>query len=248
MRRRLSCIAAILAACSGTGTNRDRPPLEQPADAGGDVASLPAGSCYSTSDCAIGKFCDWRGAGACGADQRTGSCVSLGPAFCSDLGFWVCGCDGNTYTNECHSAGSGVAVAYGGPCRAPGTRVACQTSDDCPFDAEFPQYCVDDPTDDCDPATTACPGVCAHGTYVCSATLPCLSQTQIGLQESPGTEACVAVTPGSITDPSLPGRCIYTTRQKCTSPADCGTGELCVPELGCDPATTTSCPSDCVRP
>ncbi|HEV7556964.1 MAG TPA: hypothetical protein VGO00_15970, partial [Kofleriaceae bacterium] len=136
-------------------------------------------------------------------------------------------------------------VAYGGNCRAPGVRVSCQTSDDCPFDAEFPQYCVDDPSDACDPATSACPGVCVHGTYVCSATQPCLSATQKGIEESPGTEACMTVKPG-VSD-ILAGRCIYTTRQTCAQQSDCGTGELCMPELGCDP-TTTSCPSNCVRP
>jgi hypothetical protein len=239
--QRLLCIA-IVTACSG---GHDAPPSEPVVDATVDVGSLPEGACLASSDCSTTKFCDWPGNSACGAG--VGACVPLGPSLCPNLGYWVCGCDGHTYTNECHSATVAVAVAYGGPCRAPGAKVACQVSDDCPFDPEFPQYCVDDPTDDCDSAVSACPGVCVHGTYVCGPSLPCLSETQLGLEESPGTEVCMTVTPGSNTDPNQPGRCIYTTRQKCTSPADCGTGELCMPELGCDPATT-SCPSDCVRP
>jgi hypothetical protein len=241
MQRRV-CIVAIVMACGG---GHEAPPGD-PIDAAVDAAVLPEGACFDSTDCSTSKFCDWSGTSACGADHGMGQCVSLGPSLCSDLGFWVCGCDGNTYINECHTAAIAVAVAYGGPCRDAGVPVSCQTSDDCPFDAEFPQYCVDDPTDACDPAVTAsCPGVCAHGTYVCSETQPCLSQTQPGIQESPGTEVCMTVKPG-VADP-LPGRCIYTTRQQCTSAADCGTGELCMPELGCDPLATT-CPSDCVRP
>jgi hypothetical protein len=246
MGQRGCCIAVVLMACGGSGAH-DTPPPDPMGDAPVDQGSLPEGACRSTADCSLTKFCDWTPPpGACGANDAIGTCAPLGPPLCPDLGYWVCGCDGHTYINECHSAGIGVAVDYGGPCRPSGAHVACQVSDDCPFDAEFPQYCVDDPTDDCDPASGACPGICVHGTYVCSPTLPCLSQTQSGIQESPDTEACMTVTPGSNPDGN-PGRCIYTTRQKCTSPADCGTGELCMPELGCDPKTT-SCPSDCVRP
>jgi hypothetical protein len=242
-------MAALVTACAGGGRSGDvPPPIDPVSDATVDVASLPAGACYANADCEQTKFCQWGPHAACGATHDQGACMPLGPQFCSQLGFWVCGCDGHTYTNECQTASRGIAVDYGGPCRAPAVHVACQISDDCPFDAEFPQYCVDDPTDDCDPAVSACPGVCVHGTYLCSATLPCLSQTQIGIQESPGTEVCMTVTPGSNPDPDVPGRCIYTTRQSCRTAAECGPGDLCLPELGCDPATTPDCPSDCVRP
>ena len=239
-----------LAACGNSGSTGDKPASDGATDAPvsiADAAPLPEGACYTSADCAVTKFCQWDAHSTCGVDHGVGTCTPLGPHFCSDLGFWVCGCDGTTYTNECHSAAIGIAVDYGGPCRAPGVIVACQTSADCPFDPEFPQYCIDDPTDQCDPASGACPGVCVHGTYVCSATQPCLSQTLTGIQESPGTEVCMTVTPGSNDDPDLPGRCIYTTRATCKAAGDCGAGELCVPELGCDP-TTTNCPSDCVRP
>jgi hypothetical protein len=63
---------------------------------------------------------------------------------------------------------------------------------------------------------------------------------------SPGTEACIAVK--GCADPDCsPGRCVYTTRATCTSSADCGSGELCLPELGCDPGAGR-CPGVCVRP
>lgn len=243
-------VLTLVTACGGSSRSGETAGIDATSDGPvtiDDAAPLPAGACYTSADCGESRFCQWAPEAACGLDHGIGTCVPLGPHFCSDLLFAVCGCDGRTYTNECHSAAIGVAVDYGGPCRAPGVFIACQTTDDCPFDPEFPQYCVDDPRDTCDPAAGTCPGVCVHGAYVCSATQPCLSQTQIGIQESPGTEACMQVMAGSDADPTLPGHCIDTTRQKCSKPGDCGAGELCMPELGCDPATT-SCPSDCVRP
>jgi hypothetical protein len=69
-------------------------------------------NCFSNGDCGSDEFCmkamgDCNGLGNC--EQRPEVCITLYDP--------VCGCNGQTYSNECVAAGHGVSVAYKGECK-----------------------------------------------------------------------------------------------------------------------------------
>ncbi len=70
--------------------------------------------CMDNSQCAPAEFC----AKAVGDCDGVGQC-SVRPEICLDVWIPVCGCDGNTYSNDCYAARVGVNVAYDGHCAAP---------------------------------------------------------------------------------------------------------------------------------
>lgn len=73
--------------------------------------------CTTNADCLqppfslFGQYCD-KGDGNC---TGTGTCVPA-PQICLDVWSPVCGCDGNTYSNDCYAHRVGVNVASGGDC------------------------------------------------------------------------------------------------------------------------------------
>ena len=65
--------------------------------------------------CDRGLFCDFR-AGSCGRSDAEGTCARI-PQLCPRLiGRAVCGCDGETYTNNCERARAIVAKRHDGRC------------------------------------------------------------------------------------------------------------------------------------
>lgn len=82
-------------------------------------------SCTQSSDCNAHQFCD-TGA-TCGG---SGTCTAT--EICPQMISPVCGCDGDTYTNECQANFAGTTVASDGDCgtSCPLTGVSCTPS--CP--------------------------------------------------------------------------------------------------------------------
>lgn len=78
--------------------------------------------CDDQLQCGAGEVCQFE-AGACGADDG-GTCVAA-PEACIDLWAPVCGCDDQTYSNDCYALAAGVSVQYSGECEGP------QPSDEC---------------------------------------------------------------------------------------------------------------------
>ena len=85
---------------------------------GGALAATLGQSCGGRLGigCDRGLFCDLR-AGTCGNRDAEGACAHI-PTFCLRRIFrTVCGCDGQTYTNNCQRARAIVSKRHDGHCR-----------------------------------------------------------------------------------------------------------------------------------
>ena len=65
-------------------------------------------------NCDQGLWCDPL-PGKCGPRER-GKCIKV-PQICTETHKPVCGCDGNTYSNNCERRSKMVGLKSNGPCR-----------------------------------------------------------------------------------------------------------------------------------
>jgi hypothetical protein len=81
----------------------------------GLVDPTNAGDLPTLAGCPDGTFCELP-AGTCERGLGEGSCVPI-PGACPDNVAPVCGCDGETYFNDCERMAAGVAKRHDGACK-----------------------------------------------------------------------------------------------------------------------------------
>jgi hypothetical protein len=125
-----------------------------------DLCPAPARSCggFAGLGCAAGEYCHYELDAICGAADQTGTCQPR-TEICSEHISPVCGCDGQSYSNECRAAAAGTSVAREGDCDAP---VAIECGGFANLDCPSGLVCVDDPNDGCDTehGGADCGGIC----------------------------------------------------------------------------------------
>jgi hypothetical protein len=88
--------------------------------ANGDAGQGGAGGAATCSTapvvpCSNGESCDLDTPNRCGAGSEPGHCIVL-PASCIALVAPVCGCDGQTYGNDCERQRALSQLSHTGPC------------------------------------------------------------------------------------------------------------------------------------
>lgn len=201
-----------------------------------------ARACAADDQCGVGAYCRLPN-GACLLDDASaastaarddssrprplGRCVHK-PRACIELLAPVCGCDGQTYTNECHAMAAGASIAHVGACRPVSQPVFCSANTDC----RAGQFCLM-PDGQCgrDPSILAgqsnasgaaappIAGRCVDKPQACAA----VAAPVCGCDKQTYGSSCDAYAAG--TSVAHPGRCDDTIA--CRANSDCPSDAFC---------------------
>jgi len=127
-----------------------------------EIGSDDQGACggLQGAECAEGEFCNFPKDAMCGAADATGSCEPI-PENCTEEYAPVCGCDDQTYGNECIAHAAGVSVAKKGECESQSNACGGDGGNEC-AEGEFCNYSLDaicgfaDATGVCEPKPELC--------------------------------------------------------------------------------------------
>ncbi len=135
----------------------------------GCIDTTPGKVCggFTAGECGPGEFCDFPLEAVCGAADQSGTCAPI-PDACPEYYSPVCGCDGQTYGNECEANASGTSIVHAGACDPQGqfcggiAGTQCGEGYFCNMDFECS---IEDAGGVCEPLPQGCPDIWAP---VCS--------------------------------------------------------------------------------
>jgi hypothetical protein len=114
-------------------------------------------------ECGEGEYCAYAPEHMCGAADHLGECAQM-PEVCIQVYAPVCGCDNQTYSNDCFAAAAGTSVLHDGACEVDElfcggiAGIQCPDGMQCELDGDYPDaggHCVPGPVADC--TETGCP-------------------------------------------------------------------------------------------